>query len=139
MTKRTLVAHGPSHAVRSLQIGLKDSVAGEPGPVAVLFHTDCWAGTVAPHRKPRWYADPGLLTVPRPTVDAEAAELVNALIAQADVLLVVGSKPGATDTAFENPALIDPQRQRIIQWTSNRCTCLGPSLQRSGCSAMLER
>jgi acetolactate synthase-1/2/3 large subunit len=41
--------------------------------------------------------------------------LANAVIGQADVLLVVGSKLGATDTAFENPALIDPQRQRIIQ------------------------
>jgi acetolactate synthase-1/2/3 large subunit len=39
----------------------------------------------------------------------------NALVSDADALLVVGSKLAPTDTACENPGLIDPQRQIIIQ------------------------
>ena len=39
----------------------------------------------------------------------------NALVADADVILVVGSKLGPTDTANENPSLLDPQRQAVIQ------------------------
>ncbi len=39
----------------------------------------------------------------------------NACVAEADVVLVVGSKLGASDTARENPALLDPARQTFIQ------------------------
>ena len=39
----------------------------------------------------------------------------NALIAEADVVLVAGSKLAPTDTAFENPKLLDPERQIFIQ------------------------
>lgn len=40
--------------------------------------------------------------------------LANASVAAADVVLVVGSKLGPTDTANENPALLDPRRQQFI-------------------------
>jgi acetolactate synthase-1/2/3 large subunit len=39
----------------------------------------------------------------------------NSLVAEADLLLVVGCRLGPSDTANENPALIDPTRQKIIQ------------------------
>jgi len=39
----------------------------------------------------------------------------NAFIGQADVLLCVGTRLGPVDTARENPELIDPQRQSLIQ------------------------
>ena len=39
----------------------------------------------------------------------------NAAVAQADVVIVAGSKLGASDTARENPALLDPIRQAFIQ------------------------
>ena len=42
-------------------------------------------------------------------------EAANAVVAEADVVLAVGTKLGPTDTAFENPALLDPERQTIIQ------------------------
>lgn len=41
--------------------------------------------------------------------------LANAVVGGADVVLVVGSKLGPTDTAAENPLLLDPVRQRIVQ------------------------
>jgi acetolactate synthase-1/2/3 large subunit len=39
----------------------------------------------------------------------------NRAVADADVVIVVGSKLGASDTARENPALLDPARQIFIQ------------------------
>jgi acetolactate synthase-1/2/3 large subunit len=39
----------------------------------------------------------------------------NAAVAEADVVIVAGSKLGASDTARENPALLDPIRQTFIQ------------------------
>jgi len=39
----------------------------------------------------------------------------NAFVGQADVVLSVGSRLGPTDTARENPELLDPQRQTMIQ------------------------
>ncbi|MBI3303232.1 MAG: thiamine pyrophosphate-binding protein, partial [Deltaproteobacteria bacterium] len=41
--------------------------------------------------------------------------LANAVVGAADVVLVVGSKLAATDTAYENPKLLNPQRQTLIQ------------------------
>lgn len=42
-------------------------------------------------------------------------EAANACVADADLVLVVGSKLTASDTARENPALLDPERQTFIQ------------------------
>lgn len=41
--------------------------------------------------------------------------LANAVVGAADVVLVVGSKLAPTDTAYENPKLLNPQRQTLIQ------------------------
>jgi acetolactate synthase-1/2/3 large subunit len=41
--------------------------------------------------------------------------LANALVADADVVVAVGSKLAPTDTASETPKLLDPERQIIIQ------------------------
>jgi acetolactate synthase-1/2/3 large subunit len=41
--------------------------------------------------------------------------LANELTGQADVVLVLGSKLGPSDTANENPELLDPARQTILQ------------------------
>jgi len=39
----------------------------------------------------------------------------NAVVAESDVILAVGTKLSPTDTAMENPKLLDPQRQILIQ------------------------
>lgn len=39
----------------------------------------------------------------------------NACVAEADLVLIAGSKMTASDTARENPALLDPERQTMIQ------------------------
>jgi acetolactate synthase-1/2/3 large subunit len=42
-------------------------------------------------------------------------EAANTVVAEADFILAVGTKLGPTDTAFENRALLDPERQTIVQ------------------------
>lgn len=42
-------------------------------------------------------------------------EAANAVVADADLVLAVGTRLGASDTARENPALLDPARQTFIQ------------------------
>jgi acetolactate synthase I/II/III large subunit len=42
-------------------------------------------------------------------------ESANKVIGDADVVLAVGTKLGPTDTANENPDLLDPERQTLIQ------------------------
>ena len=39
----------------------------------------------------------------------------NACVGQADLVLVIGSKLGASDTAREHPAVLDPERQTFVQ------------------------
>jgi acetolactate synthase-1/2/3 large subunit len=41
--------------------------------------------------------------------------LANVTLGAADVVLVIGSKLATTDTAYENPKLLDPRRQTLIQ------------------------
>lgn len=41
--------------------------------------------------------------------------LANAMVAEADAILAVGTRLAPTDTANENPALIDPERQLLVQ------------------------
>jgi acetolactate synthase-1/2/3 large subunit len=41
--------------------------------------------------------------------------VANSVVSEADVLLVVGSKLGVSETAHENPDLIDPERQTLVQ------------------------
>jgi len=42
-------------------------------------------------------------------------EVANATIAEADLILAIGTKLGPSDTAWENPKLLDPTRQTFIQ------------------------
>ncbi len=42
-------------------------------------------------------------------------EAANVTVADADLVLAVGTKLGPTDTANENPALLDPERQVFLQ------------------------
>jgi acetolactate synthase-1/2/3 large subunit len=182
VTKHVMQAHDPIAAVQATQLGIKHALAGQPGPVAVLYAHDSLAGTVAPNSQPMLYPTRHYLPSPPPPADerrveaaaeailkaqrpvliagngariaraydrlrrlAEAAGLpvattaagkgtfaethplalgvfgtfgtaaANACVGEADLVLVVGSKLSPSDTAWENPALLDPTRQTFVQ------------------------
>jgi acetolactate synthase-1/2/3 large subunit len=180
--KATFVARTPVQAVQATQLAIKHALAGQPGPVALLYHSQALAGRVGPESRPALYASAPYLapaaTRPEPRALAAAARalreahrpvviagngvrlarayaelaalaealgapvastaagkgtypetgelalgvvgnfgtpLANARVGEADAVLVVGSKLASTDTAFENPALLDPRRQVLVQ------------------------
>jgi len=182
VTKHVMQAHDPIGAVQATQLAIKHALAGQPGPVAVLYAHDSLAGSVGPDSQPALYptrhylppmpppADPAqveaaakaILSAQKPVVVAgngvriaqaydqlrrlvEAAglpvattaagkgcfaethplalgvfgtfgtEAGNACVAEADLVLVVGSKLSPSDTAWENRALLDPVRQTFVQ------------------------
>ena len=182
VTKHVMQAHDPIGAVQATQLGIKHAMAGQPGPVAILYSHDSLAGTVAPDSQPTLYPTRHYLPPappPAETVRVEAAakailaaqkpvviagngvriaqaydqlrrlaetaglpvattaagkgcfaethpfalgvfgtfgtEAGNACVAEADLVLVVGSKLSPSDTAWENRALLDPVRQTFVQ------------------------
>ncbi len=182
VTKHVMQAHDPIAAVQATQLAIKHALAGQPGPVAVLYSHDSLAGSVAPNSQPMLYPTRHYLPSPPPPaearqVEAAAAALLaaqkpvliagngvriaqaydqlrrlaetaglpvattaagkgcfaethplalgvfgtfgtaaaNACIAEADLVLVIGSKLSPSDTAWENRALLDPTRQSFVQ------------------------
>jgi len=182
VTKHVMQAHDPIGAVQATQLAIKHALAGQPGPVAVLYAHDSLAGSVAPDSQPALYptrhylppapppadavwveaAAKAILSAQKPVVIAgngvriaqgydqlrrlvEAAglpvattaagkgcfaethplalgvfgtfgtEAANACVAEADLVVVVGSKLSPSDTAWENRALLDPVRQTFVQ------------------------
>ncbi len=181
VTKHTAVAYQPIQAVHATQLAIKHALSGEAGPVAVLYHSGCFAGTVDPSQRPYLYptshylpvkqagndsdvraAADALLAAERPVIIAgngvriagaydELARLAaqigapvattasgksviaethdlalgvcgnfgqdaaNEYIGAADLVLAIGTRLGPADTANENPELIDPTRQTLVQ------------------------
>ncbi|MFD5259052.1 thiamine pyrophosphate-binding protein [Streptomyces bobili] len=181
ITKQTFVANDATQALQMTQLAVKHAVTGEPGPVAVVFHSRALFGRIDTATQPPSYlgrVDPAttprlateamidsaaqlLRTAERPVViagngvrlaqaegglaafadalDVPVAttpagkgtfpenhalavgvmgsfghETANRVVGEADVLVVVGSKLGASDTANANPQLIDLGRQRLV-------------------------
>lgn len=182
VTKQVFEAHDPASGVQATQFAIKHALAGQPGPVTVLYAAAGLSGHVGPETNPRLYRTRNYLPDARPPADsrriglaaqaitaaerpviiagngvriadayaalqsfADAAGIpvvttasgkgtfaenhdlalgvfgtfgiaaANAVVAEADLVIVVGSKLGASDTARENPALLDAARQRFVQ------------------------
>src|SRR6266480_4242190 len=55
VTKHVTQAHEPVAAVQATQLAIKHALAGQPGPVAVLYSHDSLAGSVTPDSQPMLY------------------------------------------------------------------------------------
>ena len=178
-TKQVFVAHDGPQAVGQTQQAITHATTGNPGPVALLYHSAALRQRVGPDSVPTIYkrsAAPAPAVAPadqievavqrlaaaaRPVIiagngvragraqdalrqlaellDAPVAttasgkgvfpethplalglfgtfglEAANAVVADADLVLAVGTRLSASDTARENPALLDPTRQTFI-------------------------
>ena len=182
VTKQVFEAHHPAGAVHATQLAIKHAIAGQPGPVAVLFSISAFTGLVKPDDSPRLYSTGAYLNRKSTHVDPqmvkEAADAIakakrpviiagngvrigqaysalhnfaqslnipvvtspsgkgvfaesnglalglygtfghpaaNTCVGESDLIIAVGTKLTASDTAYENRALIDPTRQTLIQ------------------------
>jgi acetolactate synthase-1/2/3 large subunit len=181
-TKQTFVAREGAPAVQQTQLAIKHALAGQPGPVAVLYHSAALSASVGPETVPVLYETSGYLAQERPSApDAslDAAidrlraaghpviiagngvrmsraqselqtlasllgspvattasgkgvfpethplalgvfgnfglEAANTVVADADLILAVGTKLGPSDTVNEHAGLLDPTRQTLVQ------------------------
>lgn len=182
ITKQTFVALDPTQAVHMTQLAIKHAMTGEPGPVAVVFHSKSLFDKVGGPTQPPLGPINKTLTFlpPSPSSDALAAalqlinqsqspvliagngirlsqtqaalkafaeklaipvvttpagkgvfsedhdlaggvigafghEVANEIVGQADLIIAVGTKLGASDTANLHPNLIQPNKQKLIQ------------------------
>jgi acetolactate synthase I/II/III large subunit len=91
VTKQVMEARDPVAAVQATQLALKHALAGQPGPVAVLFAHDALAGMVAPGSQPMLYATKAYLPPPPPPADpARIAAAANAIAAAKRPVLIAG-------------------------------------------------
>lgn len=72
ITKQVMQAHEPLAAVQATQLAIKHAMAGQPGPVAILFSHDALAGNVAADSNPGLYPTRFYLPAPPPPGDAKA-------------------------------------------------------------------
>jgi acetolactate synthase I/II/III large subunit len=55
VTKRVMVSYSPAQAVQHTQLAIKHALTGEPGPVAVVYHSNALYGQVGPGSLPLIY------------------------------------------------------------------------------------
>ncbi len=93
VTKHVMQAHDPVAAVQATQLGIKHALAGQPGPVAVLYSHDSLAGSVAPDSQPMLYPTryylPGL---PPPAEQRQVEAAAAAILAAQKPVLIIGQR-----------------------------------------------
>src|SRR6202034_1468734 len=57
ITKRVFVALDPVQAIQMTQLAVKHAVTGEPGPVAVVFHSRALSESISSSDRRRLYLD----------------------------------------------------------------------------------
>ena len=92
VTKQVMQAQEPVAAVQATQLAIKHAMAGQPGPVAVLFGHDALAGLVAPDPQPvlyptRYYLPPA----PPPADPAQVAATAERILAAERPVIVAGN------------------------------------------------
>src|SRR5262249_52768996 len=83
-TKQVFVAREPAQAVQHTQLAVKHATVGQPGPVAVLYHSHAFSRSVGPDSTPRLYATSGYLSDTRVGAAPEAIERVRSVLAKAE-------------------------------------------------------
>jgi acetolactate synthase-1/2/3 large subunit len=92
VTKHVMQAHDPIAAVQATQLAIKHALAGQPGPVAVLYSHDSLAGSVAPDSQPMLYPTRHYLPSSPPPAEARQVEAAAAaLLAAQKPVLIAGN------------------------------------------------
>ncbi len=101
ITKATMVANSPSHAVQCTQLAIKHALSGEPGPVAVLFHSHSLRGKVGPHTRPALYSLDAYLPNAAPPADPAAIEEAARLLGKAQRPLIIAGNGVRVSRAWQ--------------------------------------
>jgi acetolactate synthase I/II/III large subunit len=108
--KKVFVSHYPAQAVQHTQLAVKHALSGDPGPVAVIYHSAAFEGSVGPGSFPRVYHASGYIKDLPKSVDQAAIEAAAETIQNAQRPVVIAgngvrmSKAYASLRAFAEAA-----------------------------------
>jgi acetolactate synthase I/II/III large subunit len=92
ITKQVMQADEPLEAVVATQLAVKHAMAGQPGPVVILFSHDSLAGDVSPDTNPGLFPTKFYLPAPPPPADAGAvASAADAILKAERPVIVSGN------------------------------------------------
>jgi acetolactate synthase-1/2/3 large subunit len=92
VTKRLMVSHSPAQAVQHTQLAIKHALTGQPGPVAVVYHSSALQGRVGPTSLPRIYPTSAYLPTPVRGLDETTLDSVaQAIRAAARPVILAGN------------------------------------------------
>src|SRR6266852_7989356 len=92
VTKHVMQAHDPIGAVQATQLAIKHALAGQPGPVAILFSHDSLAGNVGPDSAPALYPTRYYLPPPPPAAEpAQIAAAADRILAARTPVIIAGN------------------------------------------------
>jgi acetolactate synthase I/II/III large subunit len=100
-TKRTMLPLSGPQAVQSTQLAIKHAVTGDPGPVAVLYHSQSLEDTVGPGSMPRLYSTRSYLPERRTPADPSEVERAASLLLQAERPAIIAGNGVRVSRAFE--------------------------------------
>lgn len=106
MTKLTLVATSATHAVQCTQMAIKHALTGEPGPVAVLYHSQSLRGNIGPNSRPPLYALDPFLPGPPPLADPATVELAARALAEAEHPVILAGNGVRISQAYTELTLL---------------------------------
>ena len=92
VTKHVMQAHDPIGAVQATQLAIKHALAGQPGPVAVLYAHDSLAGSVGPDSQPALYPTRHYLPpAPPPADPAQVEAAAKAILSAQKPVVIAGN------------------------------------------------
>src|SRR5215475_10776043 len=92
VTKQVMQAQEPLAAVQATQLAIKHAMAGQPGPVTILFSHDSLAGNVGPDAAPALYPTRYYLPPPPPPADpAQVKAAADRILAARKPVIIAGN------------------------------------------------
>ena len=100
--KAVFESHDAVQAVQHTQLAVKHALAGQAGPVALLYHSSALKGTIGPGQVPRLYATGGYLTgTRRQTADPTEIERCAELLAGARQPVIIAGNGVRIGRAYD--------------------------------------
>ena len=100
--KKVFVSHYPAQAVQHTQLAVKHAMAGDPGPVAVIYHSAAFEGDVGPDSFPRIYHASGYIKDRPRSVDPAAIQAAADVIQGAERPIVIAGNGVRMSQAYQS-------------------------------------
>ena len=91
VTKYTTVALEPTQAVQATQFAIKHALAGERGPVGVIYHSRSFQGPIDPEKRPFLYRTDPYLPASLPAEPAQVEAAAKALCGAKRPVIIAGN------------------------------------------------